>query len=102
MNEDLFAKMEKTKVVTKKSTSTRVSELKFVINEDDNELLSLVKTLVNQSNLVYSDVYAKYGKNLGWNMINGIKNNQISWDRFIKWMDLLEQDVEIILTPKNK
>ena len=99
---DIFTKMESTKIEVSTKSSSRVSELKFETCENDGELLSIIKSLVNERNLTYNDVYDKYGRQLGWNMINSARKGQISWDRFRKWMELLNMEVDILIKKKEK
>lgn len=98
-----FSSMEKQQVTVNKSAVTKkTKKLYFEEKNEDGELLVLVKKLINSRDLSYSDVYDKYGKQLGINMINGIRKGQISWDRFKLWLDLLEVDYDLVLTPRNQ
>lgn len=101
---DLFKEMEETKVSREVSNVTKgkTKKLYFPPNEDDGELLVKIKEIINDKDLYYADVYDKYGKQLGINMINGLKKGQISWARFKMWLDLLEYDYDLTLTPRNK
>lgn len=100
--DDLFSKMEQTKVTTSTKPTSRVSSLKFEIKEKDNDLLVMIKNLVNERELTYNDLYDKFGRQLGWNMIDGARKGQISWDRFKKWMDFLGMEIDLSITPKVK
>lgn len=102
MNEDLFSKMENTVIEKNTKKTSRVSELKFETNEDDSELLAIVKKLVNERDIIYNDLYEKFGRQLGWNMIHSARKGQISWDRFKKWMELLDMEIDLVIKPKEK
>ena len=75
--------------------------LRFEYSEDDSDLMTLLKDLVNNSSVTYNDVYEKYDRRLGWNMINSVRNGHMSWDRFKKWAVVLNVDVEILIKPKE-
>ena len=94
-----FDKMEDVEIKTAKPTA-KAFELRFITDENDGDLLTIIKKLINTNNLSYQDVYSKYGQTLGWNMINSIRKGQISWDRFKKWMDLLNMDISLTVTDK--
>ena len=94
-----FDKMEDVEITSAKPTA-KAYDLKFDTDEDDGDLLTIIKKLINSNSLSYQDVYSKYGQTLGWNMINSIRKGQISWDRFKKWMDLLEMDINLTVTDK--
>lgn len=99
--DDIFAKMEKQEVKAP-STKGRSSGgiLKFEYTDDDSDLMILLKDLVNNSEITYSDVYEKFDRRLGWNMIHSVRKGQISWTRFKKWMEILNLEAEIVI--KNK
>lgn len=100
--DDLFDKMEKTEIKSNAKPTSRVSSLKFEMNDEDKDLLVIIKNLVNERELTYNDLYDKFGRQLGWNMIDSARKGQISWDRFKKWMDFLDMDIDLVVTPKNK
>jgi hypothetical protein len=107
---DIFDEMEKTDIASSPKPSSRVSELKFTpgtLQKDgttleDGDLLTIVKNLVNEADLTYNDLYTKFGRQLGWNMINSARNGQISWERFKKWMEILDMDIDLTIKPKDK
>lgn len=72
--DDIFAKMEKQEVKAP-STKGRSSGgiLKFEYTDDDSDLMILLKDLVNNAEITYSDVYEKFDRRLGWNMIHSVR-----------------------------
>lgn len=100
--DDIFSKMEQTQIKSSAKPTSRVSSLKFETNDNDKDLLVIIKNLVNERNLTYNDLYEKFGRQLGWNMIDSARKGQISWDRFKKWMDFLDMDIDLVVTPKPK
>ena len=55
---DLFDKMEKVDI-KKTKTNSKTKELKFDITGDENELLLIIKKIVNERNYEYNDMYEK-------------------------------------------
>lgn len=85
-------------LVKKEKNRSSSKHIHYEINEKkDSDLLILLKNLINQSDIYYQDVYDKYGKSVGNNMIQSIKKGQLSWTRFVKWADVAGYDVEINL-----
>lgn len=99
--EDLFSKMEQTEIKSSAKPSSRVSALKFDISDEDKDLLIIIKNLVNERDLTYNDIYDKFGRQLGWNMIDSARKGQISWERFKKWMEFLDMEIDLVVTLKK-
>lgn len=96
---DLFDKMEQMDIKKNKANS-KTKELKFEITGEENELLLLIKKIVNERDYEYNDMYEKFGRQLGWNMIDSARKGQISWERFKKWMDFLEMEIDLSVKEK--
>lgn len=99
---DIFDEMEQQEVKVH-STKGRNSGgiIRFEYTDEDSDLMVLLKDLVNNAEITYNDVYDKFDRRLGWNMIHSIRKGQISWERFKKWTEVLDVEAEIIIKPKK-
>lgn len=79
----------------KKGRKVKVSILHFDIEDTDNELVEIVKNLINESNITNQDVYDNFTRHAGWNMIYGLRKNSISWSRVKQWCNFLGYSIEL-------
>ena len=100
--EALFDAMEKLKIDSSLiENHTKTGKiLHFDLQETDSDLMSLLKNTINELNIPYQRLYDTHGRKMGTNMINGIKNGQLSWERFTMWMEVANLDINIELIPK--
>lgn len=103
MNNDFFDNLKKVEVDISENIETEVKTsnrgkrrqiddfvLNFEIDDDlDDELVSSMKNLINESNVLKSDLYKTYGRSEAYNMIYSLQKGVLSWKRAEKWCDFL-------------
>lgn len=105
-NKDIFKEKEKTtKIkneikVAKKGRQVKDEPLSYEIDDNDPELVRILKGLINDYHPKKSEVYAKFGRSEGYNMIYSLKRNQLSWDRFSKWLEVMNLEVRLDIIEK--
>lgn len=107
---DLFSKIEQEKTEIQKSSTSKKKKgrkatenpLKYEEKDDDPELVRIVKDLINEDNITNQNVYDIFGRSEGWNMIYSLKKSQMSWERFKKWMEVLNLEVNIDIKERTE
>jgi len=87
-------------IKSKKNGRTTANEiLKYDINDNDDDMVRLVKQLINERELLVSEVIEK----VKYNLVYGLrKRNSINYSSFLIWADFLRLKAEVTLKPLNK
>jgi hypothetical protein len=84
--------------VTERGLTT--SSIQYEINENDNELVRIIKENINSSKISLQDLYERVGnQSKAYNLFYGLSNRQtITYEKFCQWMKLLNCKHEIVIT----
>lgn len=112
MEEDFFKKLNSIKVQEENANNKSNQDsrrkkreiddfiLHFDIEEDDDELVSSVKNLINNSNVYKSQLYEIIGRSEGYNMIYSLQKSTLSWKRCEKWCEFLGYKIDLSFQKK--
>lgn len=99
--DDVLKEIESTKIdspLKKKTHSSRSKNfIYFEELDEDSDLMSLLKTTINDAHVKYQALYDEFGRSKATNMLNGIKKGQISWDRFKDWLRVIGKKPTIVI-----
>jgi hypothetical protein len=73
--------------------------LRYVIKEDDDDMVRLLKETINSCQITSQDVYDVMGsQSKGYNLTYGLDQRPtITWQSFVKWADILGMRVKLSL-----
>jgi hypothetical protein len=113
-NDDIAKKKKKNAVASaeqssskrKAGSSKRIAaheKLSFELNDEDDLLVRLVKTQVNEGHVTLEQVYDSCEDNsTGYNMFYGLKTRKtMTVESFERWVEILGSTFEIVITPNN-
>jgi len=73
--------------------------LKYVIFDEDDDMVKLIKETINEKNITLQEVYNTIGtEGSGWNLVYGLRTrHSISYEGMEKWANVLDMKIEIKL-----
>lgn len=83
-------------------SSTSSDIIQYNIEEDDDDMVRVLKETINDKHITMNDVYMRFGQGKGWNLIYGLRmRHTISLSCFNEWADMLDMEVKITLTDRQ-
>jgi len=64
-------------------------EIKYEINDNDDQLVAAMKELINNSHIKKSELYSFVGRTDGYNLYYSLLQGRISWKRVETWCNIL-------------